>query len=415
MDRVLEQSTINKQKQKKWVYALVGVAVLAAGIYGVRELLTSSVSRSKIITDTVKRGEVSSTINASGTVIPAYEQTVTSPLQAELVSILKTPGTKVKAGEPILELNTHYAELNLDKLKDGLELEKARFSTQKLSLEKNVHDLNVQKQLKELELLALKAEKEKQLKLREAGGGTDEAVEQAEMNVKIAEIELEQLKYNLDNQQDSKTAQLKEMQLNINVQQKSMNEQQQKLQDAGIRAQQDGIITWVFEQIGATIREGQEVAKVADLSTFKIRGAIADDYAQSLRTGMDVRIKANNKILEGKISEIQPAATNGVVTFFVSVPAESSRHLRPEMQVNLYLVTASSSDVLYVKRGSALGGRKQQDIFVIRDSEAIKTTIETGLTSFERVEIKSGLQVGDEVIISDMTQYEHSKAVRITN
>jgi len=197
------------------------------------------------------------------------------------------------------------------------------------------------------------------------------------------------------------------------MQQNSIREQEKKLEAANARSQLKGVVTWQVEQIGATLQKGQEIAKVADLTSYKIKGSIADDYASKLEIGMPVRVKANKVVLEGNVSDIQPSAVNGIVTFYVSLAPNVNQELRPQMTVDLYLVTASKKEVLFVKNEGAFTGRKQQEVFALMGNMANREIVSVGLSNFEQVEITAGLQEGDEIIISNMNRYTHLSSLKI--
>ncbi|MTI33250.1 efflux RND transporter periplasmic adaptor subunit [Xanthovirga aplysinae] len=413
MDRAISDDAIKKQKQKRYIYITAALLGLIIIVWFFRGLIAPSLSRERIMVAKVQRGNFESTINATGKVVPGVEQVITAPFRADLKQILKTVGATVEPGEAILNLNTDFAALNLEKLKDELQLKEAQYQKQRLTLEKQIYDLKVNKKVQELKIQSLKAAKENMVKLHEVGGGTAEEIEQATMDLEVGEIELQQINNTILSMGKSMEAQLRELELSMNMQQKSIREQEQKLDAANARSQLKGVVTWQVEQIGATLQEGEEIAKVADLTSYKIKGSIVDDYATKLEIGMPVRVKANKDMLEGKVSDIQPSAVNGIVTFYVSLATKTHQELRPQMAVDLYLVTASKKDVLFVQNEGAFTGRKKQEVFTLEGSVANRRNVSVGLSNFEQVEITAGLVEGDEIIITNMNTYRHLPSLKI--
>lgn len=93
----------------------------------------------------------------------------------------------------------------------------------------------------------------------------------------------------------------------------------------------------------------------------------------------------------------------------------ASKLLRPNMKVDVFLVTATHSKVMQVANGPAFKGSSVQDIFVINGAKAERRTVHIGLTNFDFVEIKDGVKPGDVVITSDMSEYKNSKEITINN
>jgi HlyD family secretion protein len=81
--------------------------------------------------------------------------------------------------------------------------------------------------------------------------------------------------------------------------------------------------------------------------------------------------------------------------------------------VDVHAVTEQRTDALCLRRGPLLNVDGSDWVFVVRGEEAVRTPITIGLSNFEMYEITSGLAEGDEVIISDMSDYRNSKEVKL--
>jgi HlyD family secretion protein len=188
-----------------------------------------------------------------------------------------------------------------------------------------------------------------------------------------------------------------------------------KIEQAEVKVTNKGVVTWVNGDIGTNINPGDQVAKVADLSSFKIEGTISDNYAGLLNIGSRVIVKIQNQELRGTTNKIQPSVANGIVSFSVELDQKDHVALRPNLRVDVYVVTAFKDNVVRVKNGPFYKGSKDQKIFIINENKAIRKTVNIGESNFEYVEIINEVQPGDQVIISDMSDYIHMEQVLIEN
>ncbi len=180
-------------------------------------------------------------------------------------------------------------------------------------------------------------------------------------------------------------------------------------------ADRQGVLTWVNENIGSSVNEGEMLAKVADLGSFRIEGSCSDVYADQVKAGLPVIVKVNDANLRGLITQVKPAVTNGVIGFVVQLENAKNESLRPNMKVDVYVVTTRSTNTLRVANGPAFTGKRKQYVYVLDKGMAHRREVEVGLSNFEFVEIKSGLQAGEKVILTDMNQYEHLEEITIKN
>jgi HlyD family secretion protein len=194
---------------------------------------------------------------------------------------------------------------------------------------------------------------------------------------------------------------------------KESAEARRQLDLASPRAERAGVLTWVVTEEGATVARGAPLARVADFSSFRVDATVSDSHAQHLAVGQPAIVRINDAALAGTVASIDPTITNGVITFRVALAERSSPLLRQNLRVDVDIVTARHPRTLRVKRGPFATGEGTSDVFVVRGGRAVQTPVTFGLTSFEFYEIVSGLVPGDEVIISDMREYQQVTQLRI--
>lgn len=413
MDREIAPDYVKHTKTRRWL--LIGAALVGtvAIFYFFRRSLSSTLESARVRTGVVQTGDVENTITASGEVIPAYEQIFTSPIRASIRRILLTPGTRVQPGQRIVELDKSFTEIEFERNKDQLELKKNGVDQLRMKLDKDLYDAEIDDKIKSLNINKLKADFEDARRLQKVGGGTTEDVTRAENALKVAELEKQQLENNLRYNRESMGANLRETQLGVQIESKNLQELQHKLTMADVVADRPGVLTWVNENIGSSVNEGEMLAKVADLGSFRVEGSCTDVYADVVKPGLGAIVKINDVQLRGMITQVKPAVKDGVIGFTIQLDNARSESLRPNMKVEVYVVTSKSARTLRVANGPAFTGKRKQYVYVLENGKAHRRAVETGLSNFDYVEIRSGLKPGEKVILTNMNEYEHLEEITI--
>jgi len=407
---------VNQQKRKTTLlYTCITIAILVLCVWLIRYYLSSSISPDEITTATVEVGNVENTINASGEVLPEFEEVISSPINASIKNVVINAGGKVKAGQSILLLDKSASENDYNHMKLDLETKRNEISKLKLDLDKSFYDIQSNNAIKQLRISNLSDAVENAKRLYNAGGGTREDIEQAELDLKVALLEKKQLENEIKNTQQTMLIEEKEAEITAAIQQNDLNELARKLKLANVVAMRGGVVTYVNNNIGANIKDGETLARIADLSSFKITGSLSDNYLDQLHSGMPVIIRINDAELRGTVSNVYPSVQNSIITFDIALNEPDNKQLRPNMKVDVYLVTQMHNHVLRVANGAAFKGASPQDIFVLKDNEAIRHTVHTGLSNFDYVELQDGVKAGDVIITSDMSDYKNSKKLTIKN
>ena len=413
MDSALSKQSIAKTKRKPLLVLVVCLLILSLVIWFARELLQTTLKKSNITTAVVEKGNIENTISATGEILPEFEETITSPINASVQQVILDAGSKVQAGQSVLTLDKSATEIQLEKLKFQLESKKNDIMKLKLELDKSFYDIKSNNDIKQLKINSLEADVENAKRLFKAGGGTRESIEQADLNLKVATLEKLQLENEIKSKQQTMRVEMKEAEIALAIQQNDQQDLERKLKLANIVATRPGVVTWVNKNIGAAIKEGEAIARIADLGSFKVVGSISDNYIDLLRNGMASILRINETEVRGTVVNIYPSVQNNIVSFDIQLNERNNSSFRPNMKVDVFLVTATHQDVMRVANGPAFKGPASQDIFVVEKGKAERRTVHIGMTNFDFVEIMDNVQPGDVVITSDMSQYKHAKEILI--
>jgi HlyD family secretion protein len=413
MDREIDPVFHKKQIIRRVMISILLVSAAAAILIWGPAWIKPSISRARIRTARVESGQIEATITASGTVVPEFEQVLSSPLDTRVVKILKRPGDVLAKGEPILELDVSAAVLALEKVAQQIELKQNQQAKVKLDLESTLSNLQSQWEIKSLDYKAAKASSARNRALHQQGLISEERLREAELVEEKTGFELKQLETSKRTAQQSTNTQLEGSVLEMKTLEKERDEAQRQLELATTKSDRNGVLTWVVTEEGATAHKGDVLARISDLNSFRVEATVSDVHANRLAAGMPVSVKINDDYLKGEIASIDPTIKGGIITLQIRLAEKASPRLRSNLRVDALIVTEHKDHALRIKKGPFANADGAHDVFVIRGDTAIKTSARLGISSFDYYEVTQGLLEGDEVIISEMTDYMHLKEVKL--
>lgn len=414
MDREIPKEERRRERNKTLIrYGVAGVAgvvVLSVLI----SLMRTGVKEKDLVFSTIDQGTIEVSVSASGKVVPAFEEIINSPINTRILEVYKKGGDSVDVGTPILKLDLQSAETEYKKQLDEEQMKRYQLEQLEVNNSTYLSDLEMQVKVSEMKLNRMEVELRNERYLDSLGSGTTDRVHQAELNFKTGKLELEQLRQQLANERKVKAADLKVKQLEYEIFRKSLAETKRTLDDAQVRSPRKAILTYINNQIGAQVGEGTQIAVISDLSHFKVEGEIADTYGDRVAAGGRAIVKIGSEKLEGQVSSVTPLSKNGVISFTIQLEDDSNRRLRSGLKTDVYVMNAVKEDVMRVANASYYVGRGEYDLFV-RDGEGqlVKRKVQLGDSNFEYVEVVSGLKPGDQVVVSDMSQYKNKNKLKL--
>jgi HlyD family secretion protein len=413
MDRPIDAEFQKKRLVKRIAMGFVLGVLLIVMLAWAPRWIRPSLAKSRIRTAVVDVGPVEATITSSGTVVPELEQVLASPIDSRILKILKRPGSQLKRGDAIMELDVSQATLELNKLTQQLAIKQNQQAQRKLELENTLLKLQSQLGIKRLDLKSFQLQLTQQRKLWDAGLTSEGQLRHAEVLEETAQTELKQFEEEIVNARRATQSQLDGLALEIKTLEQERDEAQRQLDLATTHADRDGVLTWVVTEEGSAVRKGDVIARIADLTAFRVEAKVSDIHAGRLSVGLPVKIKVDEDYLQGSISNILPTIKDGIMTLLVGLEQKSSKLLRANLRVDVYIITDHKERALRIKRGPFANGEGDHEVFVIRGDMAVKVPVRLGIASFENFEVVNGLIQGDEVIISDMTEYLRMKEVKL--
>jgi HlyD family secretion protein len=414
---IARPSNARQKRIKQGLYAGVGLLAVVLVSVGLSRLKPAAptVERAVVWPDTVKRGPMLRQVRGLGTLTPEDIEWIPATTQARVDKIVLRPGTRVKADSVILELSNPQLEQELVDAQLKLQAAEAGLANLKVQLQND--------------LLATKAA------AATVEGDYSKAKMQAQMNealakdqlvselvLKQSQVDADQLgvrsqiaKDQLATKVDSTREQMAVQQSLVDQAHAVLNLKRQQKDELKVRAGLEGMLQLVPVEVGQQVAPGTNLARVANPAHLKAEIKIAETQAKDIQLGQPASIDTRNGIVEGKVARIDPSVINGTRTVDVSLPAELPKGAVPDLSVDGTIELERLNDVLYMGRPAF--GQEQSTVGLFKISPdgttAERVQVKLGVSSVNTVEVLSGLKVGDQVILSDMSAYDAFDRIRL--
>ena len=417
VDIARDPSFAKKKKIRRAAFAGVGVLIVVLVSVALAQMKPAAptVERATVWVDTVKRGSMVRQVRGLGTLVPEDTRWLPATTEGRVERILLRPGAQVTADSVILELTNPQVEQEAINARLALQAAEANLANQRVQLQN--------------ELLTQQAE------AATVGADYTQARLQAEVNEELAKQELiselvrkqsqvraDELKTRNEIEEKRLSTARESIEARIRVQQAAVDQAravaalyESRLSALKVRPGFDGVLQQVPVEVGQQVAPGQNLARVADPGRLKAELRIAETQAKDIEIGQPAQIDTRNGVIAGRVSRKDPAATNGTVTVDVALTGALPRGAVPDLSVDGTIELERLENVLFVGRPAFGQEQSTVGLFKITDEsgEAERTQVKLGVSSVNTIEIKSGLDVGDQVVLSDMSAWDAFDRVRL--
>jgi HlyD family secretion protein len=402
---------------KRGLYAGVALLFLGGTSIAVSRLRPAgpSVDRSTIWTGDVKRGTMLRDVHGIGTLVPEDIRWIPAQTDSRVERIVLKAGAPVKPDSIVLELSN--PSLQRDTLDAEYQLKAAEADYQNLKVQLNSELLNQKAAAaavhSEYEQAKLQHEVDEKLHAEGIGAEVTEklsAVKAQQLGVR-AQLEDERTK----NAADSVATRLLVQQAHVDQQRALYNLRRSELDALHVRAGLEGILQVVPVEVGQQVTPGTNLCRVADPRRLKAEIKIAETQAKDIAKGQKATIDTRNGVVSGQVSRIDPAVQMGTITVDVELPGILPAGARPDLTVDGTIELENLQDVLYV--GRPVHGQPETTVGLFKltgdGSEAVRVNVKLGRASVNSVEVLEGLNAGDLVILSDMSNWDSYDRIRL--
>lgn len=414
MDRAIPVGVQRKRRMVRYgKYAAIVAVVMGVAVW-LGTLMMSSVDKKSLITSQVDRGTIDVSIIATGKVVPAFEEVIISPISAQILEVYAHSGDTVDVGTPLLRLDLQSAQTDYSKALDEQEIRRQQMVQLTTNTETQLSDRRMQLEVEEMKIGQLEAQLRNEQYLDSLGSGTKDRVHQAEITLRTAQMQLKQLRQQYENEVRVRKADLRMKQLQDGIADKGLDETRRTLDGANIRSPRKATLTYISNEIGSIVGSGSKVAVISDLTHFKVDCSIADTYSDRVMAGGRVLVKIGKERLFGTINTVTPLSQDGVITFTVLMDNPSHPKLRSGLKAEVFVITSIKEDVLRIRNGSYYTGAGNYTLFIYKDEHTlVPRTIQLGDCNYDYVEVISGLEEGDSVVVNDMQRYKGKEKIRV--
>ena len=405
------------KKKRRLTYTIVGALALLIVTVVIARLKPAapSIDKNLVWVDTVKRGSMIRQVRGIGTLVPEEIRWIAARTQGRVERIVLRPGAVVTPESVILILaNPTVQQAALD-AESELKSAEAELITFKVQLERGVLDaeagLAAAKSAYETNRLQAEVDEDlfkdglvSALELRRSKVGAEDAT---------SRYAIEQKRYAFT--KDSLAPQLAVKQASVD---RASAQAQLRRDDAdalNVRAGMNGVLQELPVEVGAQVQPGANVARVVDPSRLKAEVRIAETQARDIQIDQSASIDTRNGLIEGRVARIDPSVQNGTVTVDIRLVSELPKGARPALSVDGTIELERLENILYVGRPASGQERSNVGLFKLADDgvHAQRTTVQLGRSSVNTIEILGGLQPGDRVILSDMSQWDANDRVKL--
>lgn len=413
MDREISKEQRNREKRRMWMKWGGTVVVGIVAVIALMQLMQESLHERDIVFSVEDEGSIDVSVSASGKVVPAFEEIINSPINSRILEVYKKGGDSVEVGTPILRLDLLSAETDYKKQLDEVQMNELKLEQLRIQNRSKLSEMEMQLKVSRMELNRKAVELRNEQYLDSLGAGTTDKVRQVELDYNVSKLKLEEDEQKFINEQATADADLKVKELELNIARKTLAETKRTLDDARIKAPRKAILTYVNTEIGAQVAQGEKVAIVSDLSHFKIEGEIADTYGDRIAAGSRAVVKVGKEELAGTVTDVTPLSKNGVMSFSVRLEQDNHKRLRSGLKTDVYVLTAVKDSVMRIANGSYYVGPGEYELFVRSGNELLKRKVQLGDSNYELVEVVGGLKPGDQVVVSDMSNYKNKRKIKM--
>lgn len=418
---IARPDVVRKRRKRRLVLALFGLVALAGVTMGLRQLQPAAplVDKATLFLGKVKRGEMLREVHGKGLLVPEEIVWIPARNAGRIERILVLPGATVGPETPLIEMSNPELEQAAFDAKWALREAEAGLANLKVTLES---------QRLTQEAAAASLESEYNLARLDAEADAKLAAEQivAELTAKRSAARADDLKSrhaielrrlaiiqaSIDAQMEAENAKLERLRADLRL-------RQEQLDSLRVRARIPGVLQKLGEvgqlQVGQQIAAGFNLARVANPSKLKAEIRIPEVLARDLRIGQVVRVDTRNGIIPAKVSRIDPAVQNGTVLVDASLEGPLPPGARPDLTIDGTIEIERIPGALHVER--MVQGAEDSSITVFKVAangrDATRVAVRLGRVSVSTVEVLSGLAEGDQIVLSDLSNYDSWDRLRL--
>ena len=414
---IARPSNARKKRIRQAIYGAVLLLAVVLVSFGLSRLKPAAptVERAVVWPAKVERGPMVRQVRGLGTLTPEDIRWIPATTQGRVEKIILRPGTSVKSNDVILELTNPTLEQQL--LDATLKVQASEAALANTKVQVNNDFLQSRAAAAQVEADYNKAKMQAQMNEELA---KDQLV--SALVLRQSQVDAEQLGVRNQIAKDQLAGKAESMRAQLAVQQSAVDQArallrltQQQRDELKVRAGLDGMLQLVPVEVGQQVAPGTNLARVANPSRLKAEIKIAETQAKDIQIGQKAEVDTRNGIVEGRVARIDPSVQNGTRTVDVTLVGDLPKGAVPDLSVDGTIELERLNDILFMGRPAFGQDQSVVGLFKVGSdgSTAERTQVKLGRSSVNTIEVLSGLKVGDQVILSDMSAYDAYDRIRL--
>lgn len=414
---IARPSNAKKKRIRQAIYggvALIAVVIVSVGLSRLKPA-APTVERAVVWPDTVKRGNIKREVRGLGTLTPEDIRWIPATTQSRVEKIVLRPGSQVKKDSVILELSNPTLDQQLMDAQLKLQSAQAGLENLKVQLQNDLLAARSASANADADFNKAKMTFQMNESLFKDQLVSDQVLKLSQVDADQTKVRASIAKEQLDSKTESTRAQLAVAQSSVDQARAVLGLAQRQHDELKVRAGLDGVLQLVPVEEGAQVAPGTNLARVANPQRLKAEIKIAETQAKDIQLGQKASVDTRNGVVEGRVARIDPSVVNGTRTVDVTMPGELPKGAVPDLSVDGTIELEQMNDVVYMGRPAF--GQEQSTVGLFKilpdGVNAERVQVKLGKSSVNTVEVLSGLKVGDQVILSDMSAYDAYDRIRL--
>jgi HlyD family secretion protein len=417
MDVPRSPEILKQKKRRRLIYGVAGAAAVLLVTLGLARLKPAarSVERTSVWIDAVKRGPMLRQVRGLGTLVPEEIRWIPAQTQGRVERLVTLAGTDVKADTIVLELSNPEVEMQALDAEASLRAAQAAYVELKVRLKTQRLDQEATAARIQAEYSQAKMQADRDEELFKHGLLPD-------ITQKLSRVSADELanrkrveEERLAVADESIEAQLAVQQARVEQARALARVRRDQVEALKVRAGIDGVLQQIPVEVGQQVAPGTNLARVAQPTKLKAVVRVPETQAKDVQIGQVAEVDTRNGVVAGKVARVDPAVQNGTVTVDIALTGELPKGARPDLTVDGTIELERLADVIFVGRPAQGQPESQVSLFRLESDgvHASRVKVTLGRASVSTVEVREGLQPGEQVILSDTSAWDASDRIRL--
>ena len=414
MDIAIKSSGAKKWIRKRY-WLLGGAAALIVILYLVRNVFGSAayaVDKEDVVIGTVQRGDFAVQVRGIGVLVPKDIQLLAVNVDGLVERINVEAGATVNKGDVVAILSNPRLNEQLQQAQWEIDAQVKQNRAAESTLRSQLADLRSDAKNAELDYLSAKVKYDAEKKLVEQKIVARITAEQSRILMEQNLHKIEAQKERVRRMEESLMATTDANISLVSKLEKSRDLIQQQIDDLIVRAGISGVVQQMSVQLGQRVTAGTQAGQIARHDDLVALLDVQDFQINDVALNQSVVIDTRTSKMPGRVARIAPSATNGVVKVEVTLSGKIPPEARPDLSVEGIIDIESKRNALFVERPPFAKSQGRVELYRLDGDEAMRSPVQFGRASTRYIEVLSGLQAGDQVIVSDSSAWDsHDKIV----